>query len=205
MPSRNCDLRPAQCEWRHTLRAAPQGGGRQLAIEDAKAGGKPPKAAESVATRYRRYTCRIWVPMAQCAVCQLHPPAVNVLDRTHAELFLAGQPQSLRRDAERRADFSCPESPLRLSLQQRIKADCHISPLARARRGLDRRACREAFDQGFDQLLLQPVRCFSVDQRIRSPFDQADCCRMEVAQMPARRRPRPPRSGGGRDTKLGSG
>jgi hypothetical protein len=72
-------------------------------------------------------------------------------------------------------------------------------------RSLARRALREALDQGTDQLLLQPVRRFGADQRCRPAFDRADGSRMEVAQMPTNRRPRPPRSSGGRDSEHASG
>ena len=50
-------------------------------------------------------------------------------------------------------------------------------------------AFREALDQGIDQLLLQPVGRFGIDERRRPALDRADRGRMEVPQMPTHRRP----------------
>jgi hypothetical protein len=56
-----------------------------------------------------------------------------------------------------------------------------------------------------DQLLLQPVRRFGIDQRLRPAFSQADGSRMEVAQMPASCRRRLPSGEGLRNGEPGPG
>ena len=77
------------------------------------------------------------------------------------------------------------------------KRERDVLAFTRGGRSLDRRAIREALDQGIDQLLLQPVRGFGADKRVRPTFDRADGSRMEVAQVPAHRRSRAPPPGGG--------
>src|SRR6516162_11156726 len=64
---------------------------------------------------------------------------------------------------------------------------------------------REALDEGFNQLLLEPMSCLGTDQRYGPPLDRADCGRMELAQILPHRRPGLPPSGGGRDVEVGTG
>src|SRR5271163_3163573 len=131
----------------HSLaRGSPQGGGWQLAEKGAIVGCKTPKAAELVAPNDGRYACRIGVSVAQRAMHQLHPPTEHILDRVHAELFLAANAQAWRRHAERRADFGHPKRPLRLSFQQSLEADREILVSACGGHNLDRRAFRETLD-----------------------------------------------------------
>src|SRR6516165_11825479 len=77
--------------------------------------------------------------------------------------------------------------------------------LVRRNRGLYLRTFREALDEGFDQLLLEPMSCFGTDQSYGPPFDRADCCGMELAQILPHGRPRPPPSGASRNVEVGTG
>ena len=53
------------------------------------------------------------VTKQSCAVHMLQPPAANVLNRAHPELFFAGEAQGSRRNAENRSDLRDCQRPLR--------------------------------------------------------------------------------------------
>src|SRR6516162_11700785 len=76
--------------------------------------------------------------------------------------------------------------------------------LIRRSRCLYLQSFREALDEGFNQLLLEPMSCLGTDQRYGPPLDRPDCRRMELAQILPYRRPGLPPSGGGRDVEVGT-
>jgi len=68
---------------------------------------------------------------------------------------------------------------------------------------LDRRAVSKTFDQGMDQLLLQPMRRLNIGKHFRPSIDTANRCPMQMTQLSeSGARGSPPR--GWLDNELGS-
>jgi hypothetical protein len=93
----------------------------------------------------------------------------------------------------------------RLALDQALKADHDVPTSLRRPGACVPRTRRQTFDHNLDQLLLQTVRGFGFDKGLRANSGHPDGCRMEAAELPARRRRRSPTLCGGWERERGAG
>ncbi len=128
-----------------------------------------------------------------------------VVGRAHSQMFGAQSAQQWGGDPQRCADFCHAHMPNRVGSEQMLEADHDVLVPAGHRGTVVRRTSRQAFDNGVDQLLLQPVRCFSVGKNFRSNRTHAGGGGMEAAQTSARRSRRPPALCDRQDAERASG
>src|SRR6516165_3730859 len=82
---------------------------------------------------------------------EFQAPAASILGRAHAELLLAAPAQRPLRDAERPADFGNVQNGLMLC--QILEPSKDVSMPTSGLGLLVNRSCRQALNQGMDQLL----------------------------------------------------
>ena len=110
--------------------------------------------------------------------------------RAHPQVLLAALAQRFFRDAERPADFGSVQKGL--ILEQILEPRKDVSMPTGGLGFLVARSCRQALDQGVDQLMLQPVRRLIVGERSRAHVGRADGGLVEVTQFPQSRTRAPP-------------
>ena len=105
---------------------------------------------------------------------------------------MAANAQEPLRNTHCRADLVCPQMPTRMGLEQLLEFD-HEFPMAMGG-SCDRigRRCRQALDNGLEQLLLHPMCCLDIHDGVRAHVRGMDRSRMELGQAPVARWSRAP-------------
>ena len=144
---------------------------------------------------------RVRTSAPQCPVHEQHTAEAAVTFRAHPQMRLAALAQHPMRGAERHDNFR--DAGKRFSVEQILESSKGVSMPTSGLGLLVNRFYRQAFDQGMDQLVLQPMRRLMIGERTRAHFGRTDGGSVKVAQLPQSRTRRSP-SCDGRHNEFGS-